>query len=260
MAKRQSDGNDHEILEKGDVFFFYRPKVETDAAHGLDDVQRFYMIVRPERAHPMRLMVVGYKRLPDIKKHERAWGFVEDVSKSGTVMARDLGVETYDTKTRGERHVAAARPAGEGVYCFLERSSSLYFAYQLELPDKPGEVQKAFNIAPRASFAFSVKNPQKPSPTGTGLDEAREVSYPKSLQKIFRDRRFAVEDTRLLDYEGAQFILVGARSGRRLEEGVDLEAAEDEEIATADLFKRLNIKRGDRPLEPLSKGEWPSAD
>ncbi|XP_039167790.1 uncharacterized protein LOC104446633 [Eucalyptus grandis] len=37
-----------EIQERGEIFFFYRPKVEREAAHGADDVQRFYIVLRPE--------------------------------------------------------------------------------------------------------------------------------------------------------------------------------------------------------------------
>ncbi|XP_039170076.1 uncharacterized protein LOC104444791 [Eucalyptus grandis] len=37
-----------EIQERGEIFFFYRPKVEREAAHGADDVQRLYIVLRPE--------------------------------------------------------------------------------------------------------------------------------------------------------------------------------------------------------------------
>ncbi|KAL3739637.1 hypothetical protein ACJRO7_020970 [Eucalyptus globulus] len=37
-----------EIQERGEIFFFYRPKVERQAAHGADDVQRLYIVLRPE--------------------------------------------------------------------------------------------------------------------------------------------------------------------------------------------------------------------
>ncbi|KAK3015909.1 hypothetical protein RJ639_007645, partial [Escallonia herrerae] len=34
--------------ERGEIFFFYRPKVDKEEAHSLDDVQRFYIVLRPE--------------------------------------------------------------------------------------------------------------------------------------------------------------------------------------------------------------------
>ncbi|KAL4366574.1 hypothetical protein GQ457_05G030000 [Hibiscus cannabinus] len=37
-----------EIQEKGEIFFFYRPKVNKEEVHGVDDVQRLYIVLRPE--------------------------------------------------------------------------------------------------------------------------------------------------------------------------------------------------------------------
>nr|CAD1827896.1 unnamed protein product [Ananas comosus var. bracteatus] len=37
-----------EILEKGEIFFFYRPKVNKEEAQGPDDVQRIYIVLRPQ--------------------------------------------------------------------------------------------------------------------------------------------------------------------------------------------------------------------
>ena len=34
-------------IERGHIYFFYRPKVELKEAHSLDDVQRFYMVLIP---------------------------------------------------------------------------------------------------------------------------------------------------------------------------------------------------------------------
>ena len=56
----------------------------------------------------------------------------------------------YGTKTRGERIVPAARPAGEGVCAVLQRGHNLHQTYKLELPAPPGEVQQELNIPPDA--------------------------------------------------------------------------------------------------------------
>ncbi|KAJ6819783.1 uncharacterized protein M6B38_401250 [Iris pallida] len=37
-----------EIQERGDIFFFYRPKVSKEEAHSADDVQRLYIVLHPE--------------------------------------------------------------------------------------------------------------------------------------------------------------------------------------------------------------------
>ncbi|GLU21877.1 hypothetical protein SLE2022_379890 [Rubroshorea leprosula] len=37
-----------EIQERGEIFFFYRPRVNKEEVHGADDVQRLYVVLRPE--------------------------------------------------------------------------------------------------------------------------------------------------------------------------------------------------------------------
>ncbi|KAL6888649.1 hypothetical protein ACP4OV_009675 [Aristida adscensionis] len=57
-----------EIQEKGEIFFFYRPKVDRDEAHGPDDVQRLYIVLRPEDAAGRAL---EEKQAPDSGKEGR---------------------------------------------------------------------------------------------------------------------------------------------------------------------------------------------
>jgi len=45
MDKREDDS---QIIEHGDLFFFYRPKVDSTEVKALGDVQRFYMVTYPE--------------------------------------------------------------------------------------------------------------------------------------------------------------------------------------------------------------------
>jgi hypothetical protein len=98
------------IVEKGDIYFAYRPRLEAAEAAGLRDVQRFFMVLKPQGAGPLRLMVLGRKRLPAADAHERIRGFVDEVAKSGGAIEAEFKGYRYRTKTRGERTVAAARP------------------------------------------------------------------------------------------------------------------------------------------------------
>lgn len=43
-----SKHTDVKILEQGDIFFFYRPKVSSKEIKSIDDVRRFYMVLCPE--------------------------------------------------------------------------------------------------------------------------------------------------------------------------------------------------------------------
>jgi hypothetical protein len=62
--RRQRGPTDGDVVGRGDIWFFYRPRVETDAAQGLADIQRFFMIMKPEDRRLFRVAVIGRKRLP----------------------------------------------------------------------------------------------------------------------------------------------------------------------------------------------------
>ena len=58
MAKRISNNEkeqqqesryNSEILEYGNIYFFYRPKVGSPNVKSIDDVRRFFMVTVPER-------------------------------------------------------------------------------------------------------------------------------------------------------------------------------------------------------------------
>ncbi|GAB1582771.1 hypothetical protein PPNSA23_27140 [Phyllobacterium phragmitis] len=117
-SDRQTD-----VLEAGDIFFFYRPRVEEESPAGLRDVQRFGMVLRPRSGEKVRQMVVGQKRLPAAERHERYWGFVEAVASSARDIEKNLRGEVYETKTRGERTEPAARPAGRVSMSSLSRTA-----------------------------------------------------------------------------------------------------------------------------------------
>ena len=265
MATKTAKDASIEILEQGDIYFLYRPKVrsaeeaeEEDgpaAAEDIDDVQNFYIVLKP-RGGRFRLINVGRKRLPDIEGHERNWGIVDTVANSGKAIEEGLQHDTYATTTRGKRLRPAARPAGEGVYALLREGSSTFLAWALELPKKPGPVQKAFNIPQEASLAISIANPQKRGgPRTAQLSEEQRAHYPKTLQKEFRGRKFATEDPRLLDYEGAQVIFIGAREDPKAAYHIDLRPEKESETS-ADIFRQLRLAKSRHPVEPLLRGEW----
>jgi hypothetical protein len=70
------------VLERGHIYFLYRPKIEEGSAASLADVQRLYMILGPHGKERYRLLVVGQKRLPEIDgRGRKSWGFVEKVGR-----------------------------------------------------------------------------------------------------------------------------------------------------------------------------------
>ena len=245
------------VLERGDIYFAYRPRIDAPAAHGFEDVQRLYMILSPHGRGSHRLIVIGEKRLPALDSGDRkTWAFVDKVAARAEDVEDELDPWTYRTQTRGERHVAPARPAGEGVYALVLHREHTHLAYALELPATPGDVQRALNIVPEGSYIVAVKNPEAPSPEGVGLDETRRARLPKAQAARFRGRRFIpVDPPEFLDYEGVEIVLVGA--GRNVAEalGIDLEPAH-ETAATAEIFRDLKLEESIHPLTPLFEGKW----
>jgi len=253
MAKGRAP-DDH-IVEEGDIFFLFRPKVNEDKPSGVEDIQNFEMVLRPRGGDNLRVMVIGKKRLPDISDHDRDWGFVESIKPSGKRLEKDTREETRDTKTCGQQEEPAARPAGEGVYAVSLEDGQMHLSFALELPETPGAVQKALRIPPEASYALSVKNPEKGQPVNAGLSSEAKADYPKHLQEKFDDRRFATETLELLDYAGAEFVLVGARMDPEDEYSIDLDTG-SEDYESADTIRYLRMVKSRHPVEPLFEGEW----
>jgi hypothetical protein len=65
--------NNDSIVEHGDLFFFYRSKIDSEEVKELEDVGRFYMVTTPEQNQKTsvktllyRLFLLGQKYLPEI--------------------------------------------------------------------------------------------------------------------------------------------------------------------------------------------------
>lgn len=244
------------VLEEGDIFFCYRPKVDVQQVHGVDDVRRFYVILKPGTKPSFRRMIVGRKRLPGIEAHERTWGFIDLVTSSAQELEDEL---TYETKTRGRRVEPPTRPAGEGVYAVVDHERHTHLAYALELPRKPGPVQVELNIRPQASLIATVRNPDAPPPPDrprAGLPSSRHPDYPDALHEKFGGRRFTDLDTPdFLDYPGTELVLIGASPDVTRELGLSLRPRR-EARESADVFTELGMERDLHPVEPLLTGEW----
>ena len=214
------------------------------------------MVLGPHGKRTYRLIIIAEKRLPALRGggDRKSWGFVQTVSHRPDEVEDELDPESYSTKTRGERHQPAARPAGEGH--LRPGAPPHHLAYALELPDRPGDVQRTLNIHREGSYTVAVKNPDAPSPPSVGLDEARKANFPEPLRRRFEGRRFiAVDPPEFLDHEGAEILLVGARADASAELGAQLNPERETE-ATAEIFNDLRLEKSMHPLTPLFEGKW----
>jgi hypothetical protein len=168
----------------------------------------------------------------------------------------DIGPAVYETRTRGLRVEPRARPAGEGRYALVDHDGHTHLAYVLELPPEPGDVQRALGIEREASYIAAVRNPDAPAPPGAGLPLQRRAQLPPELHQRFGGRRFApVDPPEMLDHEGIELVLIGASDDVDAEVGIDLDARA-ERLETADIFRKLRIRREHVPTEPLETGHW----
>lgn len=232
-------------VEKGGIFFFYRPKVDVDKIRSIDDVQRLHLVLVADNEDTARLFVVGRKQLPEIIKGksrstEREW-MMNYLTGKPKAIGDALAPLEYQTKTRGEQEHGEAIPVGEGRYVIFERNNSTLLAYH---PANPSKAQDELGILREASYIISVRNPAIDVP---GFPDSKP-DYPKALQDKFADKRWIdIDDTRLLDYESAQLLLIGAHSDLS-EENIDI-------TGKADLFKTLGLKKREWPTEALEKGK-----
>lgn len=269
MTKSRTNNNDDKstIIEQGDIFFFYRPKVDTEEVKGIKDVQRFYMVVSPEDNNKYRLFLIGQKQLPEIvggksTSEEKNWALNILTTNNPNDIQKELMPAEYTTETRGKRRLPAAAPAGEGKYTIVKHDNHTELAYILELPEVPGPTQREFEIKKEASYIISVKNPDVKVPGFAAFSsEDKKPEYPKHLKEKFADKRWInVDEPELLDYENTQLLLIGARTKDVEEElGVDIDEEKETE-RSADLFKELKLRREQMPLKPLLKGKFPGKE
>jgi hypothetical protein len=269
QAKDNNRNNiEPEILEQGDIYFFYRPKKGAEEVKGIKDIRRFFMVTAPERTKDTkengdknqfyRLFVIGKKSLPEIRKSEaraseRYWARVGGIFKDANELTKEL---LSDEFRKGD----AARPVGEGKYAIVRYHQHAELAYILEMPEQPGEAQNELGIQKEASYVISVINPKKiPAPTAGYPSTEEPPKYPEEVLKDFNETENFVpltRNTKFIDYQNAQIILIGAREGRDvIKSEIGIEIEEDESHQPADIFNKLKVRKDQVPIRPLTEGK-----
>jgi hypothetical protein len=275
-----------EVLEKGDIFFFYRPKAKVidDGSGGdvksIEDIRRFFMVTataanteneqqqqfdgtnsktpKEGESPRYRLFVIGKKSLPEIRttearRSERYWSKVGGIFENPQELTGEL---LSDEFRKGD----AARAVGEGKYAIVKHQDHAELAYVLEMPEEPGEAQRELGIEKEASYIVSIINPKVPVPAGYPSSE-EPPNYPESILKEFGENENFISlarDLRFINFQNAQMILVGAREGRDViqkEFGIDIKE-EKETVHSADIFSKLKIEKDKVPTKPLIEGKF----
>jgi hypothetical protein len=264
--KSNFNADEPQVLEQGDIYFFYRPKKNSQEVKGIDDIRRFFMVTASESNVKKsqsnddnqfyRLFVIGKKSLPEIRDSEaraseRYWARVGGIFENKHDLTKELFSDEF-------RKGDGARPTGFGKYIIVKHKNHAELAYKLETPQEPGEAQKEFSIEKEASYIISVINPKKPTPAGYPSSE-ESPKYPDKVLKEFDENETFVsltKNTNYIDYLNAQVILIGAREGKdtiNREFGIDIEEFGSEK--SRDIFKKLDISKDEIPTRPLTKGK-----
>ena len=195
------------ILQSGNVYFFYRPKVENSEK----EIQRFFFVLHPQNQSKYQLLVVGKKHLPPEEKNSY-FLFLEAIKKNKEDLLQSLTEKKYETATRGERKLPVSHCLGAGKFLIVEHNGHTHFIYQLTNPEKIKEIQQEFNIKKEEDYLISIKNPRAENPAGMGLTESQKPNYPSFLQEKFSHYRFiSLNPIDFLDYEGAELLLINSR-------------------------------------------------
>jgi hypothetical protein len=265
--QKQESQTQPEVLEYGDIYFFYRPKVGSPEVKSIDDVRRFFMVTAPEETTTKsdkektqrqlyRLFVIGKKSLPEIRQSEarsseRYWARVGGIFERPEELTKEL---LSDEFRKGD----LARPVGEGKYAIVKHQNHAELAYILELPKEPGRAQMELGIEKEASYIVTVINPVKPSPKGYPSAD-QSTQYPESLQQEFKDENFIplTRNLELINYQNAQIILIGAREGKdAIKKDIGIEIKEEPETSTsADIFSKLKVRKEEVPVRPITEGK-----
>jgi hypothetical protein len=236
-----------DTLERGNVYFFFRPKAEK-TTEKLQDVQRMFVVLSPEESQGYRLLVIASNGL------EKNFGFVDAVSNDPKNIEDRLAPEASPTKTGTESHFSALRPIAQGVYRIVRHGEHTHFVYALELPRATGGAQAAFELENEASYIISIKNPENGSPLATDLEQPVDLSI--KLREKFRGRRFLEADPPdLLNHAGIEFVLISAVESVLAENvieelGFDFQP-EDESLASANILNELKMQASVHSSKPF---------
>lgn len=245
--------SDISTIDCGTVYFFYRPKIDQEQAANLSEVQRFFLIFKPDKSSNYIELIVGKKKMP-VQQQETFFCYVENVYEDQSQVVDALGDSNYQTVTQGSRHESTVRCVGQGRYALIGHDGHTHFCYDLSRPKVCGDVQKAFALEQSGDFLITVKNPKFKENVTLGLDDDQKAQYPDDLQKLFGDNHFhPLSTVDFLFNIGAEILLIGKHSS-------DLETPQIKPclktLQKDDLVKVLSKENDETVTLPLNEKIW----
>lgn len=209
-------------IEQGSVTILYRPRVEAQDPTDLGDVQRLLIQLSPDGGPFDRVIAVGRKRVPRSAQRDRFWGFV-DLVLTPYDMSAALDAQVYGTRTRGLRHLPAARAFASGTYEIATHRDHAHLRWYVERITDDDPIAFEVDVENDADYIVTVANPDL---TAWGLSEPPDLQetlfddlelhvtiptpFPPNLQQRFGNRRYTqIDSTDWLDHPGAELVFVG---------------------------------------------------
>jgi hypothetical protein len=189
-----------DVLERGDIAFFYRPTVRAAGAPPGPEgggVQRFFFVLISADG-PARRLRVGRKRLPS-RPGQRFWVEIERVGSLDHVLVDQLEDDHYTTRTRGERYQPGARPIAQGCYVFARHGDHCHLAFRVDRVEADDDLPDDVRVPDAASYVVLAKAPAGGRATWTATGVAA-----------------------LPDREGAQLVLAGVDDEPESRLGIDI--------------------------------------
>ena len=242
------------ILQKGNIYFFYRPKVQHETAHTIEEVQRFFIVLNPENSSSYIILVVGRKHLPESSVY---FAFIEKIARDKEGFMNILKEENYTTSSSRDRRLPVARCLGEGKYLLIWHDDHhTHLCYHLELPSKIGEVQEQFNLEEQGDYLINIRNPNVPASPGIGLSSQQKPHYPEELISRMGDYRFIpLNPVEFLNFEGAEMLIIGKKTSDLQDKDLDIKRCLSE-ISFKDIQEELKRTQEQESLVPLVEGKW----
>ncbi len=241
------------ILGKGDLYIFYRPKVNNEHPSSLGDVQRFYLVLKFENDTKYIVIAVGKKKFPDAETNRLAFAFVDHVASNRAQLMEHLKEKSYSTPTVGDRHQPAARALGEGTFLFAQHAHMACFDYALH-PQELKESQAAFNIKDKAHYLVQVKNPERDHEKGLNAED--QADYPQKLLSDFKGYKFIpLTNLEYLRYPVAELLLIDDQSASEEFSATDIDTSL-RSFSHTEIEKELKSDRANFVPDPLRTGDW----
>jgi hypothetical protein len=196
-----------DILQRGNIYFFVRPKIDTEIKYfSKDETQKLEIVLNPDSSNKFVLLIIGKKELPR-GSGKSYFCLVAKIFTQLEFLLEDLKEKHYQTKTSGEHILSKVKFLGQGKYLITYHEHHSDLIYKLSLATIDESAMKNFNLKDHDQFIIQVKNIISFPKLGSNKINTK-VKLPKELEKIFLGRKFIpLKPVDFLFYEGVEILL-----------------------------------------------------